>query len=381
MVVVDGRAGARPLRPLGPPDLRERRRRRRARLPEAARPAAPGDHERHAAADVVSVSYGVCESTVSAVHRVAHAGGAPARGRRPRSASPSVVAAGDTRLVGLRARRPRRASSPSPTSSRRSSWPASSPWVLAVGGTNLTLNAAERDRVDRGVERHDLPVAVHGDGRRRGRAEHVQGAAVVAAGAVVREHRDAHGPRRRRVRRREPRLPDRLLGGVQGCPARPDISFVGGTSAATPLVAGMIALWDQQAKARACRGPASCRRCSTRWRSSAAAFLDVALGTNALFGGSCCPARTGLRPGDRLGSPLANVVAGLLGSAPPGAVAPGRRDWEAWRSGKSPREQGAADGILSETRVLIVANRTAATPRLLEAVRRRAREHHASSRC
>lgn len=26
------------------------------------------------------------------------------------------------------------------------------------------------------------------------------------------------------------------------------ISFVGGTSAATPLVAGMIALWDQQAK-------------------------------------------------------------------------------------------------------------------------------------
>ena len=38
--------------------------------------------------------------------------------------------------------------------------------------------------------------------------------------------------------------------GVQSCPptSGQTIAYVGGTSAATPLVAGMIALWDQYAK-------------------------------------------------------------------------------------------------------------------------------------
>ncbi len=44
------------------------------------------------------------------------------------------------------------------------------------------------------------------------------------------------------------------------------------------------------------------------------AFLDITQGTNALFGGSCCPARTGYDLATGWGSPMANAVAGLLGS-------------------------------------------------------------------
>jgi hypothetical protein len=38
----------------------------------------------------------------------------------------------------------------------------------------------------------------------------------------------------------------------------------------------------------------------------------VTAGTNALFGGSCCPARPGYDLATGWGSPLANVVAALL---------------------------------------------------------------------
>jgi hypothetical protein len=45
-----------------------------------------------------------------------------------------------------------------------------------------------------------------------------------------------------------PGYPDRVLGAVKGCSAGgQSIAFVGGTSAAAPLVAGMIALWSQEA--------------------------------------------------------------------------------------------------------------------------------------
>ena len=73
---------------------------------------------------------------------------------------------------------------------------------------------------------------------------------------------------------------------VQGCvpSSGQTISFVGGTSAAAPLVAGMIALWDQQAQQSgfpkpgfvapllysiACHTPGS--------------FLDITTGTNSVF--------------------------------------------------------------------------------------------------
>jgi hypothetical protein len=43
-----------------------------------------------------------------------------------------------------------------------------------------------------------------------------------------------------------------------------------------------------------------------------ASFTDVTLGTNALFGGSCCPARAGYDTATGWGSPAADVVASAL---------------------------------------------------------------------
>ena len=92
------------------------------------------------------------------------------------------------------------------------------------------------------------------------------------------------------------------------------IAFVGGTSAAA-LVAGMIALWNQQAKNQGLPKPGfvSPLLYATA-KKNPQAFLDVTTGTNALFGGSCCPARPGFDLATGWGSPMANTVAGLLAS-------------------------------------------------------------------
>jgi kumamolisin len=99
---------------------------------------------------------------------------------------------------------------------------------------------------------------------------------------------------------------------VQGCGPTPgqSIQFVGGTSAATPLVAGMIALWSQKAA-------------QSKWprpgfvppllysiaRNQAASFYDVTLGSNVVFGGvTCCTAGRGFDMASGLGSPLADQV-------------------------------------------------------------------------
>lgn len=105
--------------------------------------------------------------------------------------------------------------------------------------------------------------------------------------------------------------------GVQSCPAGSgqSIAFVGGTSAAAPLIAGVIALWGQQAHNQGLPKPGFVAPLiyATAKRNPEA-FLDVTQGTNALFGGSCCPARTGYDLATGWGSPMANAVAGLLGS-------------------------------------------------------------------
>ena len=49
-----------------------------------------------------------------------------------------------------------------------------------------------------------------------------------------------------------------------------------------------------------------------RAKSNPAAFVDITQGTNALFGGSCCPARPGYDLATGLGSPLADQIAALL---------------------------------------------------------------------
>lgn len=50
-----------------------------------------------------------------------------------------------------------------------------------------------------------------------------------------------------------------------------------------------------------------------RAQSSPGAFIDIAQGGNALFGGSCCPARPDYDLATGLGSPMANQIAALLG--------------------------------------------------------------------
>jgi len=124
---------------------------------------------------VISVSYGECESTVepytaarTLVERQLTATAA--------LGITTVVAAGDTGSSAC-ARGVPASQLTSSDKKAQVSWPASSPWVLAVGGTNLTLDA---------------------------------GNAIASSGQTI--------------------------------------AFVGGTSAAAPLVAGMIALWNQRAQ-------------------------------------------------------------------------------------------------------------------------------------
>jgi kumamolisin len=99
---------------------------------------------------------------------------------------------------------------------------------------------------------------------------------------------------------------------VQGCGPSPGqtISFVGGTSAATPLVAGMIALWDQQAKQSGLPNPGFVPPLLYSIAQHApGSFLDITTGSNAVFGGvSCCTAAPGFDLASGLGSPLANQI-------------------------------------------------------------------------
>ena len=78
----------------------------------------------------------------------------------------------------------------------------------------------------------------------------------------------------------------------------------------------MIALWDQQAKQQGLPRPGFVPPLlyTTRASATRGAFIDITQGSNALFGGSCCPARPGFDLATGLGSPLANQIAALLAS-------------------------------------------------------------------
>ena len=75
----------------------------------------------------------------------------------------------------------------------------------------------------------------------------------------------------------------------------------------------MIALWNQQARAKGLPRPGFVPPLLySLARKQPQAFIDITQGDNALFGGSCCPARPGYDLATGWGSPLANVVAALL---------------------------------------------------------------------
>ena len=112
----------------------------------------------------------------------------------------------------------------------------------------------------------------------------------MAARPVVRELDVSDGSRHRGLRRREPRLPDRLLERRQGLPQlRAEQQGLPRPGFVPPLLYATA-------------------------KSNPGAFIDITPGSNALFGGSCCPARPGFDLATGIGSPLANQVAALLGA-------------------------------------------------------------------
>jgi tripeptidyl-peptidase-1 len=103
---------------------------------------------------------------------------------------------------------------------------------------------------------------------------------------------------------------------VQSCGASyrngQSIAFVGGTSAATPLVAGMIALWKQQARQTGRPNPGFVTPLLYTLAGRPGAFLDITQGSNALFGEPCCSASPGFDLTTGIGSPMADQIAAAL---------------------------------------------------------------------
>jgi kumamolisin len=261
---------------------------------------------------VISVSYGECESIVkpftasrTLVERQLTATAA--------LGITTVVAAGDTGSSAC-ARGVPASQLTSSDKQPQVSWPASSPWVLAVGGTNLTL-AADNTIASSGAWNDTAYPAPFDSGAGGG------------GGSSSFESRPWWQPAQpfasssRRMVPDVSAFADESPGyaivcseGVQGCQGSgQSLAFVGGTSAAAPLVAGMVALWNQQAKAHGRPKPGFVAPLLYRLATTdSQAFLDITQGTNALFGGSCCTTRPGFDLATGWGSPDADAIAATL---------------------------------------------------------------------
>ncbi len=259
--------------------------------------------------NVISISYGVCEATVAPY--------TAARTLFNRQAAATaalgitiVVAAGDSGSSSCAHGVP--ASQLTSFDKQQSaSWPATSPWVLAVGGTNLTLTPANTIQSSGVWNDTEYPPPY-------------EQAAAGGGGVSTFEKRPWWQPAipSQSTYRMVPDVAafaDPSPGyaiicshEVQGCgpSAGQTISYVGGTSAATPLVAGMIALWDQQAKQSGLPNPGFVPPLLySIAQHSPGSFLDVTTGGNAVFNGvSCCTAGPGFDLASGLGSPLANQI-------------------------------------------------------------------------
>jgi subtilase family serine protease len=262
--------------------------------------------------DVISVSYGECESVVqpstasrTLVERQLTATAA--------LGITTVVAAGDSGSSAC-ARGVSANDLTSDDEKPQVDWPASSPWVLSVGGTNLTLNA-------------DNTIASSGAWNDTAYPSPFKATAGGGGGSSAFETRPWWQPAQSFAASGKRMVPDIAAfadespgypivcsSGVQGCKGSGQtIAFVGGTSAAAPLVAGMIALWNQQAHNQGLPRPGFVAPLlTTLAQHSPQAFTDITQGTNALFGGSCCPTRTGYDLATGWGSPSANLIASLL---------------------------------------------------------------------
>ncbi len=262
--------------------------------------------------DVISVSYGVCESTVSPYTA------SRTLAERQLAAEAAlgitvVVAAGDTGSSACARGVPANKLT-SADKQPQVSWPASSPSVLAVGGTNLTLNP-DNTIASTGVWNDTTYPApfTNTAGGGGGLSTFVKRPWWQPAQSFTSSNKRMV-PDIAAFADESPGYPIVCSNGVQGCSGSgQSIAYVGGTSAAAPLVAGMIALWDQQASNQGLPRPGFVAPLlTTLAQHSPQAFTDITQGTNALFGGSCCPTRPGFDLATGWGSPAANVVASVL---------------------------------------------------------------------
>ncbi|MDX6424634.1 MAG: hypothetical protein QOD52_39 [Gaiellaceae bacterium] len=266
--------------------------------------------------DVVSISYGTCEAQVAPftaartlVERLlasyASLGITVVAAAGDSGSSPCIRGAPTTQLTAA-------------DKQPHVSWPASSPWVLAVGGTNLTLNP-------------DNSIASTGVWNDTSFPAPYRALAAGGGGQSLLATRPWWQPPTPSARPDARLVPDvsafadarpgyaivcsaAVLPGCGAAQHPGRTVVVGGTSAAAPLVAGMIALWVQKAREEGLPRvgfvpPLLYSMAAT----DPAAFVDVTLGSNAIFAGaSCCRARSGYDLASGLGSPLADAIANDL---------------------------------------------------------------------
>ena len=259
--------------------------------------------------NVISISYGVCEASIkqytasrTLVNRQLAATAA--------LGITVVVAAGDSGSSACAHGVPA-SQLDSFDKQRSTSWPATSPFVLAVGGTNLTLTSSNSISSS----------GVWNDTKYPSPYEQTAGG---GGGASSMEDRPWWQPATssQKTYRMVPDVSafaDASPGytiicshAVQGCgPASGQtITFVGGTSASTPLLAGMIALWGQQAQKSGLPKPGFIPPLLySIAKNASGSFRDITIGTNSVFGNvSCCTAAKGFDMASGLGSPLADEV-------------------------------------------------------------------------
>jgi len=254
--------------------------------------------------DVISASLGTCEADVRAAIGTAGMQTIEQTLQLAAATGVSVLAAsGDTGSTGCLS------SKGAPLDTLGVDFPASSPWVTGVGGTNLTLSAANTmaDPATNQVVWNDEPTLAGAGGGGNSlfpRPSYQNGAQTSS-------------------RRQVPdvsMLADPLPGYEIYCTATTDcisstqpnpwIAF-GGTSAATPLLAGGIALVDEDLRLHGQENVGFVNPllyATARSTTAATTLSDVISGSNdisaQLFGRAlgCCTARTGYDEASGLGS-------------------------------------------------------------------------------
>ena len=263
--------------------------------------------------NVISVSYGICEATAKP------ASAARTLFDRELAAIAALgitvaIAAGDSGSSAC-AHGVKPSQLTSYDKQKSASWPATSAYALAVGGTNLTLtpdNAIGSSGVWNDTA-YPAPynTAAGGGGGSSAWTKRPWWQPSTPSQSTYRMVPDVAA-----FADAAPGYTVVCSSGVQGCPSSSGqtLTYVGGTSASTPLVAGMIALWDQYAKQLKWPKPGFVPPLLYSIAKQApTSFLDITTGTNSVFSNvSCCTAGPGYDQATGLGSPFANLIAGQL---------------------------------------------------------------------